>query len=54
MAVALIFNIYLIKVHTPPDATKREIKKTSEFHDAYIRSKNIASSTFAKEFKFNN
>jgi hypothetical protein len=51
MALSVGFNIYLIKVHTPPDATKREIKKTSEFQDAYIRSKNLANSAFAKDIK---
>jgi hypothetical protein len=52
MALSVVFNVYLIKVHTPPDATKREIKKTSEFHDAYIRSKNLARRSFAnKEIK---
>jgi hypothetical protein len=30
MLIATIVNLYLFKVHTPPDAEKREIKKTSE------------------------
>jgi hypothetical protein len=51
MFISFLCNVYLIRVHTPPDATKREIKKTSEFKDAFFRSKNLVSSTFAKDIK---
>jgi hypothetical protein len=39
MLVAAILNIYLFYVHTPPDAEKRTIKKSSEFISLYERGK---------------
>jgi len=40
MVAATILNIYLFKVHTPPDAERRMLKKSSQFLDLYEKYKN--------------
>ncbi len=40
MIAATILNIYLFKVHTPPDAERRMLKKSSQFLDLYEKYKN--------------
>jgi hypothetical protein len=41
LLIAVACNIYLFRVHSPPDAEKRIIKKTSEFYNIYERSKHL-------------
>jgi hypothetical protein len=46
MLVALVINFVLIKYYIPPDATKREIKRKSEFKDVWAMSENIKNKIF--------
>lgn len=39
MGLGTLLNIYLLKVHTPPDAEKRMIKKSSQFFSLYEKFK---------------
>jgi hypothetical protein len=42
MLVATILNVYLFRVHSPPDLEARTVKKTSEFMQFYEMSKSKA------------
>ncbi len=44
MFLATALNVYLFLIHTPPDAEKRVIKRTSEFLNLYEKSKLILQS----------
>lgn len=45
MFFAFVLNLYLLKVHSPPDAEKREVVKTSEFLDLYEKTKSMLNKT---------
>jgi hypothetical protein len=48
MLFGTALNGYLFSVHTPPDAEKRKLKKTSDFLDLYERSKKKITEGFYK------
>lgn len=41
MLVSTIVNVYLFRVHTPPDAERRAVKKTSEYMLLYEETKRL-------------
>jgi hypothetical protein len=44
MTLGTMLNIYLFRVHTPPDAEKRMIKKSSQFLNLYEKFKSKVES----------
>lgn len=48
MFISTILNIYLFRVHSPPDIEKRTVKKTSEFMNLYEISKAKAQNIYKK------